>query len=93
MNSYFELVLPGECLRYVYSTTPLSVFKKKRAKNGSLARKMHGATNLKPNLKLSMHAQLDTGSNMGWVPPGHTSPYGHVHVCFCLLNNQKLGKL
>ena len=38
-----------------------AVFVFKKAKNGILARKIHGAT----GLKLGMHTQLDSGSNMG----------------------------
>ena len=41
----------------------------KKAKNGILARKSHGTT----GLKLDMHKQLDSWSNMGWVPLCHTS--------------------
>ena len=41
----------------------------KKTKNGILTRQTFGAT----DLKLCMHAQLDSKSNMGWVPPGHTS--------------------
>ena len=41
----------------------------KKANNGILARKTHGAT----GLKLCMHTQLYSGSNMGWVPLGHAS--------------------
>ena len=37
----------------------------KKAKNNILARKNEGAT----GLKLGIHTQLDSGSNMGWVPP------------------------
>ena len=36
-----------------------------------LACKALGAT----DLKLCMHIQLHSGSNMGWVPPGHTSSF------------------
>ena len=41
----------------------------KKGKNGTLARKTDGTT----GLKLGMDTQLDSGSNIGWVPPGHTS--------------------
>ena len=30
------------------------------------------------NLNFAMHTQYDSGSNMGWVPLGHTSLYGLV---------------
>ena len=46
---------------------PFLYFKKK-AKNGTFARKEIGAT----RLKLCMHTQLDSGSNMGWILLGHT---------------------
>ena len=42
---------------------------KKKTQKWYFARKTHGAT----GLKLDMHTQLDSGSNMGWVPLGHTS--------------------
>ena len=48
----------------------------KITKNGILARKTHGAT----GLKLGVHTQLDSGSNMGWVPPGHTSSFWFVRL-------------
>ena len=38
---------------------------------GILATKTRGAT----GLKLGMHTQLDSGSNMGWVPLSHTSSF------------------
>ena len=45
------------------------VMGEKKAKNGTLTRETLGAT----DLKLGMHMQLNSGSNMGWVPPGHIS--------------------
>ena len=42
---------------------------KKEANNGTLVRQTLGAT----DLKLGIHAEFDSGSNMGRVPPGHTS--------------------
>ena len=44
----------------------------KIAKNGILV----GKTQRTTGLKLSMHTQHDSGSNMGWVPPGHTPSSG-----------------
>ena len=41
----------------------------RKAKNCIFARKTIGAT----DLKLGMYIQLHSGSNIGWVPPGHTS--------------------
>ena len=41
----------------------------KKVKNRILARQTLGAT----DVKLGMHTQPDSGSNMGRVPPGHTS--------------------
>ena len=55
--------------------TPIPVFLKK-AKNGILARQTLRAT----DLKLGMHTQLHSGSNMGWVSPGHTSFSGSVRL-------------
>ena len=40
-----------------------------KAKNGTSVRQTYGGT----DLKFGMHTQLDSGSNMGWVPPGYTS--------------------
>ena len=54
--------------------TPLPELK--IAKNGSFAIKMHAAK----GLKLCMHTQLDSGSNMGLCPPGHTSLSGCVSL-------------
>ena len=48
---------------------PLLYLKKKQPKNGTFAKKINGAT----GLKIGMHIQRDSGSTMGWVPPGHTS--------------------
>ena len=67
---YLESVSPGESLKYVYMATPLSALKKqKQTKNGTFTRNK----NVTIGLKIGMHTQLDSGSNMGWVPPGHTS--------------------
>ena len=66
---YLGSVSPGEHFKYVNMVTPLPVLKK--PKNGTLARQILGAT----DLTLSMHTQLDSGSNMGWVPPGHTEKW------------------
>ena len=63
----YESVSPGEHFKYVNMTTLLSVLKK--AKNDTFSRKKIGAT----GLKLGMHTQLNSGINMGWGPPGHTS--------------------
>ena len=30
------------------------------------------------SLKHDMHTHDDPGSDMGWVPPGHNSSFGHV---------------
>ena len=49
--------------------TTLSVLKKKQNKYGILARHILEAT----DPKISMNTQLDSGSNMGLVIPGHTS--------------------
>ena len=43
----------------------------KKTKNGILAKKPPGAT----DLKYGMHIQLHSQSNSGWVPPGHTSSF------------------
>ena len=43
----------------------------KKAKNGIFARKTIGAR----DLKLGMNLQLHSVSNMGCVPPGHTSSF------------------
>ena len=40
-----------------------------KANNVIFARKTLGAI----DLKLGMYTQLHSGSNMGWVPPDHTS--------------------
>ena len=40
------------------------------------ARKTLGDT----DLKLGMHIQLHSGSNMGWVPLGHTSSFPSVRL-------------
>ena len=48
----------------------------KRAKNCTLARQTLGAT----DPKLGIHTQLDSGSDMDWVPPGHTSSYWCVRL-------------
>ena len=45
--------------------------KKKRKKKGIFARKTIGAR----DLKLGTNIQLHSGSNMGCVPPGHTSSF------------------
>ena len=50
--------------------------------NGIFARKTIGAT----DLKLGMQTLLHSGSNMGWVPPGHTSSFLCVR-----LNMPKMG--
>ena len=42
-----------------------------KAKNGIFARKTIGAR----DLKFGMNIQLHSGSNMGCVPPGHTSSF------------------
>ena len=54
----------------------------RKAKNGIFARKTLGAT----DLKLAMNIQLHSGSNMGWVPPGHT------FLFLCKAKNAKNGK-
>ena len=49
------------------------------AKNYTYARKKKkkkGAT----VLKLGMYIQLDSGCNMGWVPPGYTSSSWYVKL-------------
>ena len=65
-----ESVLPGECFKKVNKATPLPVFMSgtKKRKNGTLAKQTLGVT----DIKLNMHTQLDSGSNMGWVQPHHT---------------------
>ena len=40
------------------------------------ARKTIGAT----DLKLGMYIQLHSRSNMGWIPPGHTSSFSCVRL-------------
>ena len=46
-HMYLESVSPGECHEHIYKATPLSVLKKKEAKNGIFARKKSGVTGLK----------------------------------------------
>ena len=53
----------------------------KKAKNGILTRKILGAT----DLKHGRHIRLHSGSNMGWVPPGHT------FLSLCKAKNAKNG--
>ena len=50
--------------------------KKKKAKNDTLAEQTLGTM----DLKLGMYTQLYSGSNMGRVSPGHTSPFMHVRL-------------
>ena len=59
--------------QYVYLAT-LLVFKKD--KNETLTRQTLGVT----DLKLGMHTQLNSGSNTGWVPPGHTSSFWYARL-------------
>ena len=44
--------------------------------NGIFATKTLGAM----DLKLGKHIQLHTGSNIGWVPPGHTCSFSCVRL-------------
>ena len=44
---------------------------REKAKNGIFSRKTIGAR----DLKLGMNIQLHSGTNMGCVPPGHTSSF------------------
>ena len=39
------------------------------------------------HMNVGTNTQHSYGLNTGWVPPDHTSTCGHVHVCFCLLDN------
>ena len=48
----------------------------KKAKDCIFARKILGAT----NLKFCLPIQLHSGSNMGWVPPGHTTSFSCVRL-------------
>ena len=62
----------GNVLSNVYDHTHFcSISGQKKAKNGTLARQALGAT----DLKHGMHTQLDFGSKMGGIPPGHTSSH------------------
>ena len=87
-----ELVSSGECFNYISMAAPPPVFAfgQKRPIVVLLLDKPLELT----NLKLSMHAQLDFGSNMGWFPPGHTSFYCCVRLKMPkmeLLNNAWTG--
>ena len=57
----------------VHITTPLPIFlpgQKKKGKKVALAKPPPLGD---ANLKLDMNTQLNSGSKMGWVPPGHIS--------------------
>ena len=74
-----ESVSPGESFKKVSKAIPLPAFvsdQTKEAKNGTLTKQTLGTT----DIKFSMHAQLDFGSNMGWVLLGHTSSSQNVRL-------------
>ena len=67
MSCYIFSTAPTHVVVCLYGHTPFCI--KKKAKNGTFARKMNGAT----VIKLGMQTQLDSSNNMGWVPSSHTS--------------------